>query len=78
VNEFPHLRNRVLTLGEIVSGYPFDIVDPPRHTPRAIRATARELAEIIGWGFDSISDHIEQRRIEQRRSQGEWRYLPSA
>jgi protein-tyrosine-phosphatase len=73
VNEFPHMRNRVLTLGEIVSGYAFDIVDPPRHTPRAIRATARELAEIIRWGLSSICDNI-----VQRRSRGEWQHIPPA
>jgi protein-tyrosine-phosphatase len=61
-NEFPHLRKRVLTLGEIVSGYAFDIVDPRQHAPRAIRATARELAQIIHWGFTSLQERLMERQ----------------
>lgn len=62
VNEFPHLHSRILTLGEALSGYAFDIVDPPGHTSRSIRATGRELAEILAWGFDRLPPRLEERR----------------
>jgi protein-tyrosine-phosphatase len=58
-NEFPELRSRIMTLGEAVSGYEFEIVDPPRHAPRAIRATAKELAGILAWGFDGLRQRLE-------------------
>jgi protein-tyrosine phosphatase len=58
-NEFPQLSNRIMTLGEALSGYGFDIVDPAPHTPRAVRATARELAKLLTWGFSTLQQRVE-------------------
>jgi protein-tyrosine-phosphatase len=57
-NEFPQFGSRVMTLGEAVSGYGFDVIDPPRHAPRAIRATAREIAELLTWGFTTLQQQV--------------------
>jgi protein-tyrosine-phosphatase len=65
-NEFPHLRPRIMTLGEAVSGYEFEIMDPPGHTSRAIRATAKELAEMLAWGIEGLNTRLEMSK-ERRR-----------
>jgi protein-tyrosine-phosphatase len=65
-NEFPQLRPRIMTLGEAVSGYEFEIVDPPGHAPRAIRATAKELAELLAWGIEGLQARLETSK-ERRR-----------
>jgi protein-tyrosine-phosphatase len=65
-NEFPQLRSRIMTLGEAVSGYEFEIVDPPRHAPRAVKATAKELAELLAWGVDALQERLQALRQQRR------------
>lgn len=60
-NEFPELRSRVMTVAEALSGYAFDVVDPPGHTARAIRATGRELFGLLSWGFDRLPPLLQAR-----------------
>ena len=64
-NEFPQVKNRVMTLGEAVSGYGFDIVDPPHHAGRAIRATAKEIAQLLTWGFSTLQPRVETLRKQR-------------
>jgi protein-tyrosine phosphatase len=58
-NEFPRLSSRIMTLGEALSGHGFDIVDPVHNSPRAVRATVRELANLLTWGFTTLQQRTE-------------------
>lgn len=58
-NEFPQLCGRVMTLGEALTGYAFDVADPRGHTPRAVRATTRELVNLLTWGFTPLRQRVE-------------------
>lgn len=63
--ELPAVAARVMTVGEALSGYAFDVLDPARHAPRAIRATAKELARILNRGFDNLQAQVVRAAAER-------------
>lgn len=58
-NEFPQTCGRVMTVGAALAGRDFDVVDPPHHSRRGVRATARELAALLSTGLPRLRKHVE-------------------
>lgn len=48
--EHQELAGRIVTISQALTGYEYDVEDPPGHTQAAVRATARELAALIERG----------------------------
>jgi protein-tyrosine-phosphatase len=52
--EYPAVAERIVTMSEVTTGYDFDVADPPGHTAAAVRATARELDDLLERGKSRI------------------------
>lgn len=48
--EHPEFAPRIVTISRALTGYDYDVEDPPGHTQAAVRATARQLADLIERG----------------------------
>ncbi|MFN8466532.1 MAG: hypothetical protein U0X20_13325 [Caldilineaceae bacterium] len=57
-NEFPQICGRALTVGAALTGREFEVVDPPHHSRRAVRATADELAALLASGLNRLQEQV--------------------
>lgn len=48
--EYPQFAARIVTISQALTGYDYDVEDPPGHTQAAVRATARQLADLVERG----------------------------
>lgn len=48
--EHPDIAERIVTVSQVMTGYDYDIADPPGHTQPAVRSTARDLDDLINRG----------------------------
>jgi protein-tyrosine phosphatase len=58
-NEFPQICGRVMTVGAALAGREFDVVDPPHHSRRGVRATAKELAALLASGLTRLQEQMD-------------------
>lgn len=49
--EHPEIAERIVMISQVMTGYDYDIADPPGHTPPAVRSTARDLDDLINRGL---------------------------
>ena len=68
--EHPEAVERIMTITQALTGYEYDIVDPPGHTQAAVRRTARELADLIERGTPRlvciVNDSFSANRVETK------------
>jgi protein-tyrosine-phosphatase len=52
--EYPEVAERIVTMSEAMTGYDYDIADPPGHTAAAVRSTARDINDLLNRGASRL------------------------